>query len=147
VRVGGEEAEQAVRLAEKPKPRRNETREILVPVRARLNSILGVRVARNNVGVLEWAPGKKLRYGLGHGSADLVGIVTVSVWFVAGAIWTVSTFGRAFALEVKRPGVKPKPEQVAWLAAFRRLGGFAAVVHSVEEGIAAVERCRKGLSE
>ena len=41
--------------------------------------------------------------------------------------------GRYFALEVKRPGGKPTPEQLAFLAAVRENGGIAAVVHSFDE--------------
>lgn len=41
--------------------------------------------------------------------------------------------GRYFALEVKRPGEKPTPEQLAFLAAVRENGGIAAVVHSFDE--------------
>ena len=41
--------------------------------------------------------------------------------------------GRYFALEVKRPGEKPTPEQLAFLAAVRENGGIAAVVHGFED--------------
>lgn len=41
--------------------------------------------------------------------------------------------GRYFALEVKRPGEKPKPEQVAFLTAVRRNNGLAAVIVDYEE--------------
>jgi hypothetical protein len=70
------------------------------------------------------------RYGLGLGSADLVGILHGS--------------GRVFALEVKRPGQKPRPDQVSWIAVVRRRGGFAAVVTSVDEAMAALERACQG---
>jgi Ni,Fe-hydrogenase III small subunit len=35
--------------------------------------------------------------------------------------------GRMVAIEVKRPGCKPTPEQVAFLAAIRKNGGIAIV--------------------
>lgn len=38
--------------------------------------------------------------------------------------------GKYFALEVKRPGEKPTPEQVHFLSAVRLNGGIAAVVFS-----------------
>jgi hypothetical protein len=126
----------------KPK-RRNETRELTRPIEAALNAMPGVRVVRNNVGTLEWAPGKRLTYGLGLGSADLVGICRVAVTR-DDAWWHI---GRVFALEIKRPGQKLRPDQEKWSRVVRSLGGFCCVVHSVEEAIAAVARCRAGASE
>lgn len=41
--------------------------------------------------------------------------------------------GKAFALEVKRPGKKPTTEQLGELAWFRKAGGIATVVYSKEE--------------
>jgi hypothetical protein len=55
--------------------------------------------------------------------------------------------GRLIALEVKRPGEKPRPEQVRFLELVRRFGGFAAVVTSPEDALAAIERARGGVSE
>lgn len=88
------------------------------------------RIVRNAVG---YAADTKVRYGLGVGSADLVGILVGS--------------GRVFALEVKTPIGRLRPEQKAWLAAVRQKGGFAAVVRSPEEALAALERALQGLSE
>jgi hypothetical protein len=84
-------------------------------------------------------------------------------------------FGRVFCLEVKlpptpyehkpgcacirdfgpcdcgsvkrRPGGKTRPDQDRWLASVRKLGGFACVVRSVDEAVAAVARCRQGWSQ
>lgn len=123
--------------------RRNETAQLTHPIRAALNKLPGVRVARNNVGSLEWAPGKMLRYGLGEGSADLVGIVRITDVTV---VWS-KPVGRAFALEVKWPGEKPTEDQERWMSEVRKLGGFACIVHSVEEAIQAVDRCRSGASQ
>lgn len=41
--------------------------------------------------------------------------------------------GRYFALEVKRPGEKPTPEQVEFLATVRRNNGLAAVIVDYDE--------------
>lgn len=41
--------------------------------------------------------------------------------------------GKAFALEVKRPGKKPTTEQLGELAWFRKAGGIAAVVYSKDQ--------------
>ena len=141
-----------MKLPARPAPkRRNETVELTRPIEAALNRLPGVRVCRNNVGQLEWAPGKRLVYGLGLGSADLVGIVKCNalVWehgAFASDVATIST-GRVFCLEVKRPGRKLEPDQARWAKAVRDLGGFCAVVHSVPEALACVDRCRAGLSE
>lgn len=43
------------------------------------------------------------------------------------------TGGRYFALEVKKPGEKPSPEQDAFLESVRSAGGIAAVVYGVAE--------------
>jgi hypothetical protein len=83
------------------------------------------RVFRNNVGRYKDSRGAWLTYGLGVGSADLVGIVAPS--------------GRLFAIEVKTPEGKTTPEQDAWLATIRRFGGVAGVARSVEEAMAIVD--------
>ena len=70
--------------------------------------------------------------GLGIGSADLVGMLRS---------------GRVFALEIKTPTGKVSAEQARWLVAVRAWGGFAAVVRSPEEAIAAVERAVRGESQ
>ena len=95
-----------------------------------LAGVDGVRVWRNNTGVGAAQGGFSVRYGLGVGSADLVGLIAPS--------------GRFFALEVKGPKGKCSPDQVAWLAFVRSMGGYAAVVRSVPEALAAVEEARRG---
>lgn len=91
---------------------------------------------RNNTGHASYeAEGgaRKVRYGLARGSSDLIGILAPT--------------GRLIALEVKRPGKSATEEQLLFLALVRRRGGFAAVVHSVEEARVAVDRARRGLHE
>jgi hypothetical protein len=88
---------------------------------------------RNNVGVAEhWdtrsSTPSRLRYGLGKGSSDLIGMVRPS--------------GRLVALEVKRPGQTPTPEQVRFLKLVRSFGGFGAVVTSVQEAQTAVQQAK-----
>jgi VRR-NUC domain len=131
----------------KPKStRRSETRDLVSPILRALNRLPGVRVVRNaNLGpVVPWAKrhdpaAVPILAGLGPGSADLVGIVRVD-----------SGIGRVIALEVKLPALGRlragdlRPDQARWIDVFRRLGGHAAVVHSVAEALAAVEACRAG---
>ena len=46
--------------------------------------------------------------------------------------------GRFIAFEVKMPGKKPTPEQLAWHRIVNESGGLAVVVHSVDEALAAL---------
>lgn len=84
-----------------------------------------------------------VRYGLAVGSADLVGILSIDV-AIGGAPTRV---GRFVALEIKTETGRVRPEQTQWLALVRSRGGFAAVVRSVDEARAAIERARTGASE
>lgn len=62
-------------------------------------------------------------------------------------------WGRFIALEAKRPAGpgrargRTSEEQDQWLSLVRRMGGFAAVVDSVDAARAALERARRGYSE
>lgn len=58
-----------------------------------------------------------------NGTSDILGIVRG---------------GRFVALEVKLPGEKPNPDQVAFGARVAKLGGYFAVVTSVEDAVSAV---------
>lgn len=102
-------------------------------VRLALGQREDVLVFRNNVGVAEHWNGRSVdvvRYGLAPGSADLVGLAGPQ--------------GRFFALEVKTPTGRATADQEKWLALVRRFGGFACVVRSVDEALAAVERAIGG---
>ena len=129
-------------LPARPAKRRNETRAITRPIEAALNRLPGVRVARNNTGALRDATGRLVVFGLGVGSADLVGICLMPPRYCCD-----SAHGRVFCLEVKLAGKKPRPDQARWARVVRSLGGFCCVVTSVDEAIAAVARCRAGASE
>lgn len=132
--------------------KRSETRDLVAPIIRALNRMPGVRVVRNaNLGpVVPWArrhdpDARPIVSGLGTGSADVVGLVDCR----DGP--EELPWGRALALEVKVPpdethraGVV-RLDQRRWLLAFRRFGGFAAVVRSIAEAREAVERCRAGL--
>lgn len=91
---------------------------------------------RNNVGLTEYWDGKSVsvvKYGLANGSADFVGVLLPG--------------GRFVAFEVKTRTGRATPEQLQWLALVRRFGGFACIVRSVDEAIAAVARAKGGASE
>lgn len=124
-------------------------------IREALAVVAGVTVWRNNVGA--YGPtGAKIFYGLAPGSADLVGVCVVRVLYrnalpdhggqyLEEDFWNV---GRFFALEAKTPDGHTSPERAAsqdrWGGVVRKHGGFYAKVTSVEEALAAVERCRNG---
>lgn len=120
--------------------------EILVAVRAAVCALPGVRVWRNNTGVGQrlTGDGAVTRFGLGVGSADLVGMCRVP--YMIGAANTL-TVARFFALEVKSARGRTTLEQDAWARCVRELGGFCAVVRSAEDALGAVARCRRGASE
>lgn len=80
---------------------------------------------RNNGGVATYGRAK-VRYGLGVGGADLVGVLRPC--------------GRAFALEVKTTSGRLSAEQKAWHRAWSGAGGFVACVRSVDEALEALER-------
>ena len=85
-----------------------------------------------------WDPksGRTARFmgGLGTGSADLVGLLKPS--------------GKFVALEVKRAkGGRVSEAQAAWIRLVKSFGGFACVVASVPDALAALERARMGLND
>ena len=106
-------------------------RGLMLRIRAELASMPGVLMWRNNVGV---DADRGVRYGLGVGSADLVGLLAPA--------------GRMLAFEVKLPRYRGRvrPEQRRWLDVVARHGGVAAVVTSPEEARALVERAVRGLT-
>ncbi len=91
----------------------------------------GVVIWRNESGVAEHR-GRYVRYGLQKGSADLIGVLAPE--------------GRFLALEVKTPKGRISKEQELFLALVRKQGGFACVVRSVDEAVAAIGRAKKGES-
>jgi hypothetical protein len=94
-------------------------------IRARLNTMPGVRIWRNNTG---FASKEKVVYGLATGSADYIGMID----------------GMFFSLEVKthRKGSKLQPDQVLWAETVNRLGGFAACARDEDEAEAIVWEAR-----
>jgi hypothetical protein len=100
-----------------------------------------IRLAAHSLGLVLWRNSvglavdglRRIRYGLAVGSSDLIGIIMPE--------------GRFIALEVKSATGRPTPEQERFLDLVRRSGGFAAVVRSVEDVRAAVERARRGESQ
>ena len=81
----------------------------------------GVTLWRNNCGVAKWDNGARTRYGLGLGSADLVGCYK----------------GRFIAIEVKAT-TGQSDAQVCWQRAVERAGGLYVLAYDVETAVRAV---------
>lgn len=105
------------------------SKSIWITVSSVLNST--VKLFRNNVGRLQDKRGTYVTYGLCTGSSDYVGWKTIEI--------TRDMIGQHVAvfvaLEIKRPGEKPTPEQLNFLNTVHRAGGIANVVHSVPEAL------------
>ena len=114
------------------KPRRETEAALLRAIMLALGGEPDVLVLRNSVGraVHVGANGREwtVPYGLGVGSPDLL----------------LFTSGRAWALEVKRPGEHPTPEQSACHARWARHGVVVTVVRSVADAREALTRAREG---
>lgn len=84
----------------------------------------------NNTGIFD--PVKKIHRsfrGL-RGVSDILGILPQTVRLAEG---DEETFGNFLAIEVKKPGEKPRPEQATFLEDIRAAGGIALCVHSLRE--------------
>lgn len=104
---------------------------IMKQIQVALAVMPGVTVWRSNTGILKDEGGRPIRFGLGTGSADLVG-------FIHGT-------GRLFALEVKTATGRVSADQRTWLSFVASKGGYAAVVRSVADATEAVEAAERGL--
>jgi hypothetical protein len=106
--------------------KRNETRDMVRPMVAALNAIPGVWASRNLTGSGFARSGLPVTFGLGNGSADIV--------------CAIAPHGRMVGLEVKWPGRRPKPNQLAWRDRMRRIGVAVETVHSVNEATSFISR-------
>ena len=101
---------------------------IMIAIRDAVLTTRRALLWRNNVGRARMGAAW-VQFGLGVGSADLIGVLKPS--------------GRGFALEVKTATGRLSPEQIAWHRAWSEAGGFVACVRSVEEALRALEEaCR-----
>jgi len=80
----------------------------------------GCLVWRNNVGVLPDKNGRPIRYGLGTGSSDLIGLCAD---------------GTFLAVEVKTATGRVSPAQTKFIAAVLRRGGRAGVARSPADAL------------
>ncbi len=90
------------------------------------------------------------RYGLGAGSADLVGYLRCGCPETPVDGYHVGRYcGRWVEFEVKRPhkGSRAEKSQLAHAAVVRRDGGFYCFVRTVDEAFAALARAELGWAE
>lgn len=129
--------------------------EILHAIMVALSAAHDVALWRNHTGQVEIVDENGVRpqrFGVGgKGGADILGIVRVEprceICETAREYCRPDLIGRFFALEVKTPTGWIRPEQIQFLNLVRGLGGFGAVVRSVDEALAALDRARNGASE
>ena len=105
-------------------------RESAVQVTVRLvyGQADGFTVWRNNSGIAEYN-GQKVRYGVGIGGADLLGL---------------SPGGLFLAVEIKTATGRLEPDQLRFLQLVYDLGGVACVCRSKEEAEKQVDGIRAG---
>ncbi len=105
---------------------------IMQDIRLALGACPGIKAWRNNVGMFkEQKSGRWIRYGLFNGSADIIGLKTVTI--------TPEMVGQKVAVflsvEVKTPQAPKKlpDDQQAWFDAVQKAGGIAVIARSVED--------------
>lgn len=117
-----------------PRPPRKLTEtDIVGRIIIACNRMVGVRCRRNNVAMLPSAAGGLVPCGMGVGSPDVMGVITVGG--INGAFRSASQpFAFAFGIEVKRPkesgGRDATRQQRAWGIAAQRRGIFWGVATS-----------------
>ncbi len=108
--------------------------DVLRDVLRAFDGAADVRLWRNSVGTTEeWGAGPRgtvqarhITYGLGPGSPDVVGVLTVG----GVGVWV--------GIEVKSPTGRVRPEQAAWLAAGAARGMVTGVARSADDARAII---------
>ena len=108
----------------------NDETTIQQQIRLALGTRPDLRLFRNNTGTLpDPRTGRPVQFGLARGSADLIGLRTVTI--------TPDMVGQQVAvftsIEVKTPKGRPTAEQQNWLNMVRSLGGIAGIARSVRD--------------
>jgi hypothetical protein len=89
------------------------------------------RLWRNNTGTLMDKHGRPVQFGLCKGSADLIGLRTITI--------TPEHLGQRLAVfaavEVKSATGRATPEQLAFIDVVQQMGGFAGVARSVDDAV------------
>jgi len=129
-----------IAIPKKP-PRKRIEADVMNDVRAWLGTQTDVRLIRNNVGALKDERGRQVTYGLGVGSCDLVGDIIVEVLVPKPP--RARMIARCFAIELKAPGKRPSPDQVAWMNVKRQRGWAVGWSDSLDGVIEIVEKARR----
>lgn len=106
-----------------------EESKLLAEIRVALAREPDMVLWRLSAGLSFGLDGTQYRAGMVPGASDLIG---------------VGPGGRFIALEVKTTTGRVSDEQKMFMELVRKKGGFAAVVRSVDEALAAVRRMRCG---
>jgi len=114
--------------------------EIQADIRLATGLLPGVRLFRNNRGMLYDANGRPVRYGVGDpGGSDLIGFRSVTI--TPEMVWqNIAVFT---ALEVKKPGWVPRnaadrkrfDDQVRFINMVISFGGIAGIVRSPDDAL------------
>lgn len=104
-------------------------RQIVIEIRKAMGK-RGIVLLNNPIGMARYPDRygnmQQVFYGVGgKGGSDLIGWMALEI---LGA-----RLGVIIAMEVKRPGQNPRPEQEKFLNAVRLAGGIAGVVRSVRD--------------
>jgi len=108
----------------------NAETDIQQHIRLALGTRTDLRLFRNNTGTLpDPRTGRPVQFGLARGSADLIGLRTVTI--------TPEMVGQQVAvftsIEVKTPTGRVTPDQHSWLNMVQQAGGIAGVARSVQD--------------
>ena len=120
-------------------PKKRLEKDILTDIREYLASRNDVKIMRNAQAYVEFPDGHRARCGLGVGSPDLVGSLTLIKDGMAIAV--------ALGIEVKRPGEKPSTEQKAWVRVMEGMGWVVGVATSVDESKLLVDKAKERLEK
>jgi hypothetical protein len=88
-----------------------------------------IRLFRNNVGMMIDLHGNHVKYGLCKGSADLIGVKTITIT----EDMVGQEIGVFLSIEVKSDKGKLTPEQIAWQKMVETMGGIGLIVRDTEE--------------
>lgn len=99
--------------------------QISAKIARRLGALPNLLLMRNNNGVLEDKTGRPVKYGLGVGTPDFVGILKVTLGGIQVGVWV--------GFEVKRPDTKLREEQRKSHELWEKFGAQVFTVRSEDE--------------
>lgn len=103
-----------MKRTKKLQPREKEIQSVLLEYLA----LVGIKAWRQNSGAFKSESGHFYRFSSIKGQSDIIGLLPS---------------GKFLAVEVKRPGKLPSPDQINFINMVRGSQGVAIVAHSLEE--------------